>query len=307
MGSPEFAIPSLNALSEEHDIDIVGVFTQPDRPAGRGRKLRASPIKLLSNILGLSIYQPSSLKSPEIISTIHALDPDLIVIAAYGMILPPNVLGLPKFGSINVHASLLPRWRGAAPIQAAIRAGDLETGVTIMKIDHGLDTGPILSQRPIVIHSSDTGGELSERLAILGAGLLIETIPEYLSGELRPNAQDEKLATYAPLLKKSNGRLDFMRSAIELERQVRAYEPWPTSFIEWRNRRICIHKADALADDNLAPGTVGKIGKNPAIGANPGILLLQVVQPAGKNEMLAEDFLRGAGGILNTNLLANRV
>ncbi len=307
MGSPEFAIPSLDALSEEHDIDIVGVFTQPDRPAGRGRKLRASPVKLLSNKLGLSIYQPSSLKSPEIISTIRGIDPDLIVVSAYGMILPSNVLGLPKFGSINVHASLLPRWRGAAPIQAAIRAGDQETGVTIMKIDPGLDTGPILSQRSIVIHSSDTGGELSERLAILGAGLLIETIPEYLSGELRPNKQDEKMATYAPLLKKSDGRLDFMRSAIELERQVRAYEPWPTSFIEWGNRRICIHKADALADDTLAPGTVGKIDKNPAIGANPGILLLQIVQPAGKTEMLAEDFLRGAGGILNTNLLANRV
>ena len=307
MGSPEFAIPSLDALSEAHDIDIVGVFTQPDRPAGRGRKLRASPVKLLSDKLGLRIFQPPSLKSPDIISTIHDLDPDLIVVAAYGMILPPNVLGFPKFGSINVHASLLPRWRGAAPIQAAIRAGDLETGVTIMKIDPGLDTGPILSQRPIVIHSSDTGGELSERLARLGAELLIDTIPEYTSGELRPIDQDEILATYAPLLKKSDGRLDFMRSAIELERQVRAFEPWPTSFIEWRNRRICIHKADALAEDTLAPGTVGKIDNNPAIGANPGILLLQVVQPAGKNEMLAEDFLRGAGGILNANLLANRV
>lgn len=305
MGSPEFAIPSLNALSEEHDIDIVSVFTQPDRPAGRGRKLRSSPVKLRSNELGLSIYQPSSLKSLEIVSAIQALNPDLIVVAAYGMILPPNVLALPKFGSINVHASLLPRWRGAAPIQAAIRSGDSESGVTIMVMDPGLDTGPILSQRHIAILSSDTGGDLSERLATLGATLLIETIPEYVSGELRPNKQDEKMATYAPLLKKSDGRLDFLKSAIELERQVRAYEPWPTSFFEWGARRICIHKADALSDDSLSPGIVGMIDNNPAIGANPGILLLQIVQPAGKKEMLAKDFLRGAAGILNTNLLVD--
>ena len=305
MGSPEFAIPSLDALSEEHDIDIVSVFTQPDRPAGRGRKLRSSTVKLRSNELGLSIYQPSSLKSLEIVPTIHALNPDLIVVAAYGMILPPNVLALPKFGSINVHASLLPRWRGAAPIQAAIRSGDSESGVTIMVMDPGLDTGPILSQRHIAILSSDTGGDLSERLATLGATLLIETIPEYVSGELRPNKQDEKMATYAPLLKKSDGRLDFLKSAIELERQVRAYEPWPTSFFEWGARRICIHKADALSDDSLSPGIVGMIDNNPAIGANPGILLLQIVQPAGKKEMLAEDFLRGAAGILNTNLLVD--
>ncbi|MCJ7569247.1 MAG: methionyl-tRNA formyltransferase [Anaerolineales bacterium] len=306
MGSPEFSIPTLNALSEEHDFDIVGVFTQPDRPAGRGRKLRASPVKLRSNELGLSIYQPTSLKSPEIISTVHALNPDLIVVSAYGMILPPDILAIPVFGSINLHASLLPRWRGAAPIQAAIHAGDPKTGVTIMKMDPGLDTGPILSKRHTVIHSSDTGGELSDRLAKLGAELLIESIPGYLSGELQPNEQDEKMATYAPLLKKSDGHLDFMRSAIDLERQVRAYEPWPASFFEWGNRRVIIRKADALTDSTLAPGTVGQIENNPAIGANPGTLLLQIVQPAGKNEMGADDFLRGAGGILHTTLLANR-
>ena len=306
MGSPSFAIPSLDALSEEQNNDIVGVFTQPDRPAGRGRNLRSSPVKLRGNELGLSIYQPSSLKSPENVSIIKALNPDLIVVAAFGMILPPSVLEIPTLGSINVHASLLPRWRGAAPIQAAIRAGDPESGVTIMKMDRGLDTGPTLSQRHTAILSSDTGGDLSERLSILGATLLIETIPEYISGELRPNKQDEEMATYAPLLKKSDGRLDFLKSAIELERQVRAYEPWPTSFFEWGARRICIHKADALTDDNLAPGTVGMIDNNLAIGANPGILLLVIVQPAGKNEMRAEDFLRGAAGILNTNLLTSR-
>lgn len=307
MGSPEFAIPSLNALTEKHDVDIVGVFTQPDRPAGRGRKLKASSVKRRSSELGLKIYQPDSLKSPETISLIQAQNPDLIVVAAYGMILPPTVLGLPGFGSINVHASLLPRWRGAAPIQAAIHAGDQETGVTIMKMNSGLDTGPILAQRHIAIDAADTGGALSQRLAGLGAELLVETLPDYLSGKLHPTEQDDKMATYAHILKKSDGRLDFMQSAILLERQVRAYEPWPASFFEWGNRRIIIRKADALADDILVPGTVGQIDNYPAIGANPGILRLQIVQPAGKNEMLANDFLRGAGGILHTNLLADRV
>jgi methionyl-tRNA formyltransferase len=307
MGSPVFAIPSLNALSSNRELDLVGVFTQPDRPAGRGRKLRSSPVKLRCNELGVSIYQPDSLKSPEIIATLQALNIELIVVAAYGMILPPNILDLPSFGSINVHASLLPRWRGAAPIQAAIHAGDSDTGVTIMKMDPGLDTGPILSQRRIAIRSSDTGGKLSERLADLGAELLLETIPVYISGELHPHKQDDNKATYAPMLKKSDGRLDFMRPAIELERQIRAYIPWPSSFFEWGNKRIRIHKADALSDDTLEPGVVGKIEDKPAIGSNPGTLLLKIVQPAGKNEMPAEDFIRGAGGLLNTNLLADQV
>lgn len=306
MGSPEFAIPSLNALSANRDFDLVGVITQPDRPAGRGRKLRSSPVKLRCNELGVSIYQPDSLKSPEIIATLQTLNTELIIVAAYGMILPLTLLDLPKFGSINVHASLLPRWRGAAPIQAALHAGDSDTGVTIMKMDPGLDTGPILSQRSIVIRSSDTGGKLAGRLADLGAELLLETIPGYISGELHPQKQDENKATYAPLLNKSDGRLDFMRPAIELERQIRAFDPWPSSFFEWGNMRIRIHKADALRDGTLKPGVVGKIEGKPAIGANPGTLLLQIVQPAGRNEMPGEDFIRGAGGILNTNLLAEQ-
>ena len=306
MGSPEFALPSLDALSANQALDLVGVVTQPDRPAGRGRKLRSSPVKLRCAELGVSIYQPESLKSSVIIPLLQALNADLIIVAAYGMILPPEVLDLPKFGSINVHASLLPRWRGAAPIQAAIHAGDSDTGVTIMKMDPGLDTGPILSQRRIAIHSSDTGGKLSERLADQGAVLLLETIPGYISGELHPRKQDDNKATFAPMLKKSDGRLDFKRPAIELERQIRAFDPWPSSFIEWGNKRVRIHKADALSDSPLEPGVVGIIENKPAIGANPGTLLLQIVQPAGGNKMPGEDFIRGAGGILNTNLLADQ-
>ena len=307
MGSPEFAIPSLNALAANHELDLVGIFTQPDRPAGRGRKIRSSPVKLRCRELEVRFYQPDSLKSPESISTLEILNTELIVVAAYGLILPQEFLDLPKFGSINVHASLLPRWRGAAPIQAAIHAGDSDTGVTIMKMDPGLDTGPILSQRSISILSSDTGGLLSERLADLGALLLIETISGYISGEIQPYEQDENKATYAPMLKKSDGRLDFLRPAIELERQIRAFNPWPSSYFEWGNKRIRIHKADALSDDTLEPGVVGMIDDVPAIGANPGTLLLQIVQPAGRKEMPGEDFLRGAERILNTNLFANQV
>ena len=307
MGSPEFAIPSLNALAANHELDLVGIFTQPDRPAGRGRKIRSSPVKLRCRELEVRFYQPDSLKSPESISTLEILNTELIVVAAYGLILPQEFLDLPKFGSINVHASLLPRWRGAAPIQAAIHAGDSDTGVTIIKMDPGLDTGPILSQRRISILSSDTGGLLSERLADLGALLLIETISGYISGEIQPYEQDENKATYAPMLKKSDGRLDFLRPAIELERQIRAFNPWPSSYFEWGNKRIRIHKADALSDDTLEPGVVGMIDDVPAIGANPGTLLLQIVQPAGRKEMPGEDFLRGAERILNTNLFANQV
>ncbi len=307
MGSPEFSLPSLNALSKGPDIDILGVFTKPDRPAGRGRKLQASPVKLRAIELGLDLYQPDSLKSAVITSTIQAHNADLIIVVAYGLILPPDILSLPRLGSINVHASLLPRWRGAAPIQAAIHAGDPETGVTIMKMDPGLDTGPILSQRRLEIHSSDTGGELSQRLSKLGAELLIETVPNYISGEIHPIEQDDNMASYAPLLKKSDGRLDFMRSAIELERQVQAFEPWPASFFEWVNRRIIVRKVQALAGDTLSPGTVGRIGNNPAIGTKQGTLILQIVQPAGKTNMSAEDFLRGAEEIVGANLLINRV
>ena len=305
MGSPKFAVPSLDALHDAQGIDLAGVFTQPDRPAGRGRQLTASDIKLRSSELGLGIFQPDSLKSGEIISTIHDLEPELIIVVAYGNILPTSILGIPEFGAINVHASLLPRWRGAAPIQAAIMAGDPEIGVTIMLMDSGLDTGPILSMRKINNHSSATGGELTRRLATLGADLLIETLPKYIAGNICPISQNEQLATYAPMLKKSDGVLNFNQSAEELERQVRAYEPWPSSYFLWNNRRIVVRKAEAITENNLPPGMVALIGNRPAIGANPGVFLLKVIQPSGKKEMLGEDFLRGAGGFIGTNLLAS--
>src|SRR5512147_1011647 len=216
MGSPDFALPTLQTLSEHYEV--VGVVTQPDRASGRGRELKPPPVKLLAQELKIPVIQPEKLRQPEAMEQLRLWKPDLIVVAAFGQILKKDVLDLPRFGSINVHASLLPRWRGAAPINAAILHGDEETGVTIMKMDVGLDTGPILSQRSIRLTPDDTAGSVTESLSHLGADLLLETLPDYLSGKIQPLPQPEEGATYAPMLKKEEGRLDFTQPAEELER-----------------------------------------------------------------------------------------
>src|SRR5215210_4653042 len=207
MGSPDFALPSLQALNQQYEV--VGVVTQPDRASGRGRALNAPPVKLLARELNLPVIQPEKLRQPEAMEQLRAWAPDLIVVAAFGQILRKDVLDLPPYGCINVHASLLPRWRGAAPINAAILHGDEETGVTIMKMDAGLDTGPMLAQRSIRLTRDDTAGSVFEKLSTLGADLLIETLPDYLSGKITPTPQPEEGITYAPILKKEEGRLDF--------------------------------------------------------------------------------------------------
>ena len=201
MGSPDFAVPALRILAAHYDV--AGVVTQPDRKSGRGHALKSPPIKTLADELGLNVIQPEKLRAPEAMNQLRLWSPDLIVVAAFGQILKPDVLSLPPRGCINVHASLLPRWRGAAPIQAAILAGDSQTGVTIMKMDQGVDTGAIIHQHTIKIEDDDTAGSLSEKLSRLGADLLIETLPRYLSGELKPQTQDESKAIYAPMLKKN--------------------------------------------------------------------------------------------------------
>ncbi len=200
MGSPDFAVPTLHALAAHYEV--VGVVTQPDREAGRGRALKSPPIKTLATELGLNVIQPEKLRAPEAMNQLRLWNPELIVVAAFGQILKPDVLVLPLHGCVNVHASLLPRWRGAAPIQAAILAGDSQTGVTIMKMDQGVDTGAIISQRAIKIEDDDTSGSLSGKLSQLGADLLIETLPRYLSGEFQPQSQEEVKANHAPMLKK---------------------------------------------------------------------------------------------------------
>jgi methionyl-tRNA formyltransferase len=292
MGSPEFALPALQALAD--NFRVVGAVTKPDRPAGRGQELTPPPVKILAQDLGLEVIQPATLREPTAVEQLQVWQPDVIVVAAFGQILRPNVLDLPPYGCINVHASLLPRWRGAAPIQAAILHGDEQTGVTIMKMDPGLDTGPILTKRSISVHPDETAGALSPKLAELGADLLVETLPPYLRGEIKPRPQDEAKATYAPLLKKSDGELDFSRPAETLARQVRAYNPWPGTFFFWQGQRIKVHHAHAIGRSKSEPGVNLIYGDAPAVGTGDGLLVLDEIQPAGKRSMSGATFLRGA-------------
>ena len=291
MGSPDFALPTLNALAEHYDV--VGVVTQPDRASGRGRERKPPPVKTLALELGIPVMQPEKLRLPEAMEQLRLWDPDLIVVAAFGQILKKDVLDLPRFGCINVHASLLPRWRGAAPINAAILHGDEETGVTIMQMDVGLDTGPMLSQRSIPLTREDTAGSVFEKLSRLGADLLIDTLPEYLSGKLKPRPQPEEGVTYAPMLKKEDGQLDFNQDVNELERRVRAFNPWPGAFMDFDGGPLKVHRA--RADAGEAPVGQRLIVQNqPAVGARGGVLILEEVQPAGKKTMSGKSFLAGA-------------
>ncbi|MEW6029318.1 MAG: methionyl-tRNA formyltransferase [Chloroflexota bacterium] len=295
MGSPEFALPSLRALAGVYDV--VGVVTQPDRASGRGREVRMPPVKSLALELGLPVIQPEKLRQPEAMEQLRAWNPDLIVVAAFGQILKPEVLDLPRFGCINVHASLLPRWRGAAPINAAILAGDDETGVTIMKMDQGLDTGPMLVERAVRLTRDDTAGSVSGTLSRLGADLLLETLPDYLDGKITPTPQPEEGATYAPMLKKEDGHLDFARPAAELERRVRAMNPWPGAWFEYNGQPLKVlraHKEVVFTYAAQAPGARLQSGNQPFVMASDGALFLDEVQPPGKRPMDGKSFLAGA-------------
>ena len=299
MGSPDFAVPVLDALVasggvEPHAYTVVGIVTQPDRPAGRSGTLKPPAVKEAALRLGIPSLQPEKLRAPEAMDQLRTWSPDLIVVAAYGQILRPDLLDLPKYGCINVHGSLLPRWRGAAPIQASILAGDQETGITIMKMDPGVDTGPTLSQRSIPIAPEDTTGKLFEKLAPLGAELLLETLPRYLNGELVPQSQPEEGATYAPMLKKEDGILDFSQTAFALERRVRAYNPWPGAWFEWHDAPLKVLRARVSAEKSPGAGHRLTVEGCPALGTGAGILILEEIQPAGKKSMPGKAFLAGA-------------
>jgi len=290
MGSPDFAVPSLKALAAVYPI--VGVVTQPDREAGRGRKLVAPPVKKAALELGLPVIQPEKLRAAEALAQLQEWAPDLIVVTAFGQILRSAVLDLPRFGCVNVHGSLLPRWRGAAPIQAAILAGDRETGITIMMMEAGVDTGPMLAQRSIPIGADDTARSIFEKMSALGAELLMETLPPYLSGTLQPKPQPEEGATYAPMLKKGDGLLDFTHPAEELARRVRAFHPWPGTYFEWQGAAMKVHAAHAV-EGHAVVGEHLIHQKFPAVGTAGGLLVLDVVQPAGKKPMPGSAFLAG--------------
>jgi len=301
MGSPAFAVPTLKTLSEQYSV--VALICQPDRPAGRGRASRPPATKVFAVEAGIPVLQPDRLRDAEVISHIAGLQPELVVVAAYGQILPESLLGQSENGSLNVHPSLLPRWRGAAPIQAAILSGDKQSGVTIMQMDAGLDTGPILSQRKVRIEPEETGGALTMRLSHLGAELLIESLPGHLSRELTPVPQDESLSTYAPLLKKTDGALDLRKTAEHLARQIRAFDPWPGTYIQWDDRRLAIKGAHTVPHNPTIAGEIALVDRTPAIGTRQGLLVLDRVQPSGKREMSGEAFIRGAPKFVGAQLL----
>ncbi len=291
MGSPDFSLSTLGALHGNYTV--VGVVTQPDRAAGRGRELKPPPVKELALELGIPLIQPEKLREPEAMEKLRAWAPDAIVVAAFGQILRQDVLDLPKFGCINVHASLLPRWRGAAPINAAILHGDEELGITIMKMDAGLDTGPILSQRSVRIKTEETAGSLFDKLSTLGAELLLDTLPKYFAGEIEPRPQPEEGTTYASMLKKEDGLLDFSQPAKELERKVRAFNPWPGAYFKWDGNLLKVHRA-SIGMGKMREGQRGVYLGLPAVGTSENILVLGKVQPAGKKPMPGNAFLAGA-------------
>ncbi|TFH36853.1 MAG: methionyl-tRNA formyltransferase, partial [Anaerolineales bacterium] len=262
--------------------------------AGRGKQMQPPPVKLRAIQLSLPIHQPSSLRERAVQDLIRQLSPEMIVVAAYGKILPQAILTIPPLGCINVHASLLPRWRGASPIQSAILAGDTRTGISIIRMEQGLDTGPIYLQESLDILANENSGELSKRLSILGAEMLVRAIPEIQSGRLSAQAQDEKLTSHAPILKKADGQLDFNQPASRLALQVRAFEPWPSSYFLWNDSRIVVREAYAVDTNDQSPGTLLEYNHYPAVSASPGLLVLSALQPAGKKLMSGDTFLNGA-------------
>lgn len=303
MGTPKFAVPTLEALADADLYQVVGVVTQPDRRAGRGRKETLSLVKQAALERGLPLFQPESLRTPEALAHLATWEPDVIVVAAFGQILRQDVLGLPPYGCLNIHASLLPRWRGN-PIAAAIMAGDAETGVTIMKMDAGLDTGPILAQRKEPIRPDDTYATLEERLAQLGTELLIETLPPYLAGDLQPQPQPEEGVTYAYRLRKEDGLIDWSRPAVELDRQVRAVTPWPGAFTALHGQRLKILRAAPLPNwrGDGPPGTVIALDDGCAVATGEGALRLLELQLAGKRPMDISAFLCGQRGCVESCL-----
>lgn len=303
MGTPDFAVPALQALHTA-EWPVVGVVTQPDRPAGRGKKRVASPVKEYATAHDLPVLQPGRLRrEPEAMEALRALTPDLIVVAAYGQILPPSVLEIPQYGCINIHASLLPAYRGASPISAAILEGLDHTGITIMLMDAGMDTGPMLAQAEQPIQPDDTTESLSERLAIQGADLLRETLPRWLAGEIAPVDQSQLPGrpSTCSLVKKEEGRIDWTQSAAQIERMTRAYTPWPSAFTEWQGQNFKIWRAQ-IAPGQAQPGLVVENHDGVAVGTGEGLLRLEMVQPAGKRAMDVQSFLNGASGFIGSRL-----
>lgn len=293
MGTPDFALLGLSRLAQAADFKIVGLFTQTDKPVGRGQVMSPPPAKVLAKKYGLKIFQPERIKAET--ETIRNLKPDLLVVIAYGKIIPQAILDIPRYGCINVHASLLPKYRGAACLNAPILNNDKETGVTIMKMDAGLDTGPILRQAKMELRGTETLAEVHDRLSELGADLLAPTLRDWMAGRITPQAQDETAATYVKTLQKEDGRIDWTKPAQEIERLIRAYNPWPGTFFSQDGKLIKIIAADnkILASSNHQPGEMFVFDRRLAIQCGQDALLILKLQPAGKKIMSAQEFMSG--------------
>ncbi|MGF7086794.1 methionyl-tRNA formyltransferase [Kroppenstedtia sanguinis] len=295
MGTPDFSVPSLQTLVAE-GARVVGVVTQPDRPQGRKRELTPPPVKVAASELGLPVFQPERLRNPENVRQLLAWEPDLIVTAAYGQILPREILEAPGYGCINVHASLLPKYRGGAPIHHALIQGEKETGVTIMYMVEALDAGDMLTRRSIPIQAEDDVGTLHDKLAQVGAELLAETVPALVEGKVKPVSQDDSQATYAPNIRREDERIDWSRSALQLVNQIRGLRPWPVAFTLWKGEPLKIWRAEpASVRETAAPGTVlsqTQEGVLVATGEGGALRILEL-QPAGKRRMTAAEFSRG--------------
>lgn len=303
MSTPEFGVPTLRKFSEQ-DYEIVGVVCQPDKPAGRGRQLITPAIKRAALELGLPIFQPDNLRAPEAIAALAQTKPDLILVAAYGKYIPDEILALPTRGALNLHPSLLPRWRGACPVTAAIAAGDPETGVTIHFVASEMDTGDILAQANAPIGDEDTTETTMARLAVLGADVYADAVARWLRGKIAPRQQDHARATWCDRMTKAQGKIDWTQPTEKIARQVRAYQPWPLAFTFWRGQQLNILNARALdlAPDSATPGQVLQSDAGIVVATGKGSLLLRQVQLGGKRALPVEDFSRGARGFVGSVL-----
>lgn len=309
MGTSQLSVTILEALVRA-GYEIIDVYTRADKPAGRGRKATPPPVKEAAIRLGLPVYQPTTLKNPAEVERVRQLKPDLVVLAAYGRLIPPEVLAIPPLACLNLHPSLLPKYRGPSPIIAPILTGDEETGVTLFILDESMDTGPVLAQKSMPISLEDTGETLSLKLAQLGSELLLETVPRWARGEIKPQPQDHSQATYTHIIKKEDGRLDWSRPAVELWRQVRAFQPWPGAYTTWKGSLLKV-----LACEPIAAPVEGEPGRVllapdprrpgvslPAVQTGQGLLVLRTVQLEGRRPLEASEFLRGERDFANSSL-----
>ena len=296
MGSPDFALPALNKLAQSELINICAVVTQPDRPRGRGQKMQATPVKKRAVELGLEVYGEKNVNNPEFITKLKTINPQVIIVAAFGQILSSEILNLPEIACLNIHASLLPKYRGAAPIHRAIIDGQKETGITIMYMDEGMDTGDIISQKKVEIKNDDTAGSLHNRLAETGANLMLQTLTEIKQGKMDSIAQDDSEATYADKLKKSDGKIDWTKSATEIYNLVRGLNPWPTAYTFYKGQRLKLWWLEVVKTETQANSAGEIIQANRQgllVQCGTGVVKIIDLQPAGKQKMNYQDFLNG--------------